>query len=90
MLLGFKTQLILTNKQRSLLAQHSGVARDAYNWGLQLCKEILDHNQNNPLNKIKFPSTIELHKWLVAIRKVEKVWYYNSSKWGSSVKRDKR
>ncbi len=80
MLLGFKTQLILTNKQRSLLAQHSGVARDAYNWGLQLCKEILDHNQNNPLNKIKFPSAIDLHKWLVAIRKVEKQCYYSSSK----------
>lgn len=80
MILGFKTQLILNNKQRSLLAQHSGVARDAYNWGLQLCKEILDHNQSNSLNKIKFPSAIELHKWLVAIRKVEKPWYYNSSK----------
>ena len=80
MLLGFKTQLILTNKQHSLLAQHSGVARDAYNWGLQLCKEILDHNPSNPLNKIKFPSAIDLHKWLIAIRKAEKPWYYNSSK----------
>lgn len=80
MLLGFKSQLILNNNRRSLLAQHAGVARDSFNWGLRLCKEILDHNQANPLSKIKFPSAIELHKWLVAIRKVEKPWYYKPSK----------
>ncbi|MDJ0737686.1 MAG: RNA-guided endonuclease TnpB family protein [Nostocaceae cyanobacterium] len=80
MLLGFKTQLILNNKQRTLIAKHAGTARDAFNWGLALTKEILDHNKNNLKDKIKFPTAIELHKWLVAIRKVDKPWYYEVSK----------
>jgi putative transposase len=80
MLLGFKTQLILNDKQRTLIAKHTGTARDAFNWGLALTKEILDHNKANPEDKIKFPTAIELHKWLVAIRKVDKPWYYEVSK----------
>lgn len=80
MLLGFKTCLILNNKQRTLVAKHAGTARDAYNWANGLVKEILDHNKANPTNKIKFPSAIELHKWLVAIRKKDKPWYYEVSK----------
>lgn len=69
MLLGFKTELIVNNTQKILLAQHGGVARHAWNWGLRLTKNILDHNQNNPEDKIKFPTSIDLHKWLVAKRK---------------------
>lgn len=80
MLLGFKTELKVNNKQRTQLAKHSGTARDAWNWGLALTKEILDHNKANPEIRIKFPSAIDLHKWLVAIRKVEKPWYYEVSK----------
>lgn len=80
MLLGFKAELKLNNKQRTSLAKHAGVARDAYNWALDLTKKILDHNKINLSDKIKFPSAIELHKWLVAIRKVEKPWYYEVSK----------
>lgn len=80
MLLGFKMELKLNNKQRTLLAKHCGIARDAYNWGLDLTKQILGHNKTNPTEEIKFPSAIDLHKWLVAIRKVEKPWYYEVSK----------
>jgi putative transposase len=80
MLLGFKTELKLNNKQRTMLAQHAGVARHAWNWGLELTKQILDHNQENSENKIKFPSAIDLHKWLVALVKPENLWYYESSK----------
>ena len=80
MLLGFKTKLKLNNQQRTMLAQHAGVARHAYNWGLGLTKQILDHNQNNPEEKIKFPSAIDLHKWLVALVKPKYSWYYESSK----------
>ena len=80
MLLGFKTKLKLNNKQRTQMAKHAGVARHAYNWGLGLTKQILDHNQNNPKDKIKFPSAIDLHKWLVAIVKPKYPWYYESSK----------
>lgn len=80
MLLGFKTELKVNNTQKILLAQHAGVARHAWNWGLRLTKNILDNNQNNPEDKIKFPTSIDLHKWLVALVKPEYPWYYEVSK----------
>ena len=80
LLLGFKTELKLNNRQRTLLPQHAGVARHAYNWGLTLTKQILDHNKVNPGSKIKFPDAIDLHKWLVTLVKPENSWYYESSK----------
>ncbi|GAA6620834.1 helix-turn-helix domain-containing protein [Scytonema sp. NUACC26] len=67
MLLGFKTELKLNNQQRTALIKHCGVARHAWNWGLGLTKQILDWNRNNPTEKIKFPTAIDLHKWLVAL-----------------------
>ncbi|MBD2290098.1 IS200/IS605 family element transposase accessory protein TnpB [Microcystis wesenbergii FACHB-1317] len=81
MLLGFKTELKLNNQQSSLLAQHAGTARHAWNWGLALTKQILDHNKANPDDKIKFPTAIDLHKWLVALVKSEHDWYYKVSKY---------
>ena len=80
MLLGFKTELKVNNTQKILLAKHAGVARHAWNWGLRLTKNILDHNQNNPEDKLKFPSAIDLHKLLVALVKPECPWYYEVSK----------
>ncbi|MEO1429513.1 MAG: RNA-guided endonuclease TnpB family protein [Cyanobacteria bacterium J06633_8] len=80
MLLGFKTELKVNITQRILLAQHAGVARHAWNWGLRLTKNILDNNQNKPEDKIKFPTSIDLHKWLVALVKPEHPWYYSVSK----------
>jgi putative transposase len=80
MLLGFKTELKLNNQQRTALMKHCGVARHAWNWGLALTKQILDHNKDNPDSKIKFPSAIDLHKWLVALVKSENEWYYECSK----------
>lgn len=76
----FKTDLDLNNRQKTLCAKHAGTARHAYNWGLALCKQIIEHNKTNPSDKIKFPSTIDLHKWLVALVKSEKPWYYEVSK----------
>jgi len=80
MLLGFKTELKLNNKQRTQLSKHCGVARHAWNWGLALTKNILDHNKANPANKVKFPTAVDLHKWLVAMVKPENEWYYEVSK----------
>jgi putative transposase len=80
MLLGFKTELKLNNQHRTELLKHSGVARHAWNWGLALTKQILDHNKTNPDDKIKFPSGIDLHKWLVAMVKPENPWYFEVSK----------
>jgi len=80
MLLGFKTQLKINKQQRLLLAQHAGVARHAWNQGLALCQQVLIHNKINPQDKIKFPTAIDLHKWLVAAIKSTHPWYYDVSK----------
>lgn len=73
MLLGFKTELRLNNKQRTLAAQHAGVARHAYNWGLELCKQAV-------AEKRKIPTAVDLHKKLVAEVKRANPWYYQVSK----------
>jgi len=80
MLLGFKTELKLNDRQRTQLAKHCGVARHAWNWGLWLTKNILDHNKAHPDEKLKFPTAIDLHKLLVALVKSENPWYYECSK----------
>ena len=94
MILAFKTQLKLNNVQRTLLAKHSGTggvlrgedsprkppSRHAFNWGLALSKSILDHNKTNSNDSIKFPTAIDLHKWLVALVKPENPWYKDVSK----------
>jgi putative transposase len=80
MLLGFKTELKLNKSQQVLLSKHAGTARHAWNWGLGLTKQILDNNKANPDDKIKFPSAIDLHRWLVALVKPLYPWYYEVSK----------
>jgi putative transposase len=81
MLLGFKTQLKLNQTQRQQLARHAGVARHAYNWGNGLCLAILEHNKHcDDDEKIKFPTAIDLHKWLNKLVKPENQWYYEVSK----------
>ncbi|WP_413167216.1 RNA-guided endonuclease InsQ/TnpB family protein [Capilliphycus salinus ALCB114379] len=80
MRIGFKTELNPNNRQRSSFARHAGIARHAWNWGLGITLGILEHNKTNPDNKIKFPTGIDLHKWLVALVKPENQWYYESSK----------
>ena len=68
-----KIQIEPNNKQREMFAQHAGVARHAYNQGLQYCNDLFTKG-------IKTPSAIDLHKWLVATVKKENAWYYDSSK----------
>lgn len=80
MLLGFKTELKLNNRQRTLMAQHAGCARFAWNWGVALTKEIPDHNQANPNDKRHFASAIDLHKRFVVEVKSKHPWLYHSSK----------
>ncbi len=75
-----RAELHPNNKQKTLLAKHAGVARHAYNWGLWLTRNILQHNQNHPDSKIKFPTAIDLHKLLVAMVKPKNCWYYEVSK----------
>jgi len=73
MLLGFRTRLELNNRQKTLAAQHAGVARHAYNWGLVIYKQAIESKQ-------KLPTAIDLHKRLVAEVKKENPWYYQVSK----------
>ena len=68
-----KTKLKVNNQQKTRLAQHAGVARHAYNWGLATC--ICEYEKTK-----KRPSAITLHKRLVAEVKSQNPWYYEVSK----------
>ena len=69
----FKTEISVNNKQNSLLLQHLGCARFAYNWALNIKKEAFD-------KKEKIPNAIELHRELNKLKKTDYPWMYNSSK----------
>lgn len=70
---GFKVQLDVNNKQQTLLLQHIGCARWAYNWALAKKKESFD-------KKEKIPNAIELHRELNKLKQTDFPWFYESSK----------
>lgn len=74
MLLSFKTALIPNNKQQTLFRKASGVARHAYNWANAQIKDVLIDKTS------KIPTTIDLHKKLVAEVKSANPWYYEVNK----------
>lgn len=80
MLVGFHTELNPNNKQATSFAKHSGVARHAWNIGLNGVKAILAYNEENSTNRLKLPTAIDLHKWLVSSVKPDFPWYYEVSK----------
>lgn len=45
-----------------------------------MCQQVIIHHKLNPEDKIKFPTAIDLHKWLVASVKSQCQWYYEVSK----------
>lgn len=53
----YKTEIKVNNKQNSLLLQHLGCARWAFNWALSKKKGALDRKE-------KIPNAIELHREL--------------------------
>lgn len=69
----YKTEITVNNKQQTLLLQHLGAARWAYNWALSKKKEAFD-------KKEKIPNAIELHRELNKLKQSEVLWMYNSSK----------
>jgi putative transposase len=73
-----KIRLELNNEQATLAAKHAGVARHAYNWGLDVCKKAYLNGVGGTPQKR--PSAIDLHKKLVAEVKKENAWYYEVSK----------
>lgn len=68
-----KTKINPNNKQVTRFQQHAGVSRHAYNWGLDVCKEMI-------YKEGKTPSAIDLHKLLNKDVKSIYEWYYDSSK----------
>ena len=69
----YKVQLDANNKQQTLLLQHIGCARWAYNWALAKKKESFD-------KKEKIPNAIELHRELNKLKQSDVPWMYRSSK----------
>lgn len=69
----YKTEIDVNNKQKTLLLQHIGCARWAFNWGLNIKKEAFE-------KKKKIPTAIDLHRELNKIKKTDIPWMYNSSK----------
>lgn len=69
----YKTQIDVNNKQKTLLCQHIGCARWAFNWGLNIKKKAFE-------KKEKIPTAIDLHRELNKLKKTDIPWMYNSSK----------
>ena len=70
----FKTELDPNNVQTTRLRQHCGAARWAYNWGLERVKQAAEAGE-------KWPSAIDLHKQLNAIKGTDALpWGYEVSK----------
>ena len=70
---GYKTELDLTNEQRTACLKHAGCARFAYNWGL--ARAISVYRTTG-----KRPSALELHRELNALKQTEYPWMYEVSK----------
>lgn len=75
----YRTELDPNNAQRTLLLQHAGLARFAYNWGLRRKLEVIQMNQL-PIPHIKVPTAIDLHRELTRLKSTEFSWMYESSK----------
>ena len=70
---GYKTELDLNTRQKTMCLQHAGAARWAYNWGLARKKEIYEQTG-------KTISAMELHKELNVLKQTEIPWMYEVSK----------
>ncbi len=72
----YRYELDPNNIQRSSLAQHAGVARFAYNWGLDKRIARYKNNQDND----RFTDAMKQHKLLNSLKKTEFPWMYETSK----------
>ena len=77
----YKTEIKLSNKQRTLCLKHAGTSRFAYNWGLERILTVYRLNQL-PVPTVEYPNAISLHRELVRLKKSgEFGWMYEVSKW---------
>ncbi len=74
---GYKTELNLDNKQRTVCKQHAGVARYTYNYGLQRKQEEARKRQHDPSHPV--PSAVDLHKEIVLLK------HQDETKWLAEV-----
>ncbi len=72
----YRYELDPNNSQRSTLAQHAGVARFAYNWGLEKRIAQYKNNQGND----RFTDAMKQHKLLNSLKKTDFSWMYETSK----------
>ncbi len=72
----YRYELDPNNIQRSSLAQHAGVARFAYNWGLEQRIARYKNNQGND----RFTDAMKQHKLLTSLKITEFSWMYETSK----------
>jgi len=72
----YRYELDPNNIQRSSLAQHAGVARFAYNWGLEQRIKQYKNNQGDD----RFTDAMKQHKLLNSLKKTEFSWMYETSK----------
>ncbi|MHA1881956.1 MAG: RNA-guided endonuclease InsQ/TnpB family protein [Candidatus Thorarchaeota archaeon] len=72
----YKYELDPNNQQRTILHRHAGVARFAYNWGLEQRIKLFKNQQGNA----RFTDAIKQHKLLNSLKKTQFPWMYQSSK----------
>ena len=72
----YKYELDPNNQQRSSLLRHAGVARFAYNWGLEQRIKLYRSNQGND----RFTNPMKQHKLLNSLKKTQFPWMYECSK----------
>ena len=72
----YKTELAPNNIQRTLLLKSTGVARFAYNYGLNRKQTIYEMNQL-PIPHIKYPTAIDLNKEIVDMKHTNKYSWLN-------------
>ncbi len=72
----FKYELNPNNTQRTSLHQHAGVARFAYNWGLEQRISLFREKQGNN----RFTDAMKQHKLLNGLKKTQFPWMYDCSK----------
>ncbi|MHA2147719.1 MAG: RNA-guided endonuclease InsQ/TnpB family protein [Candidatus Thorarchaeota archaeon] len=72
----YRYELDPNNSQRSLLLQHAGVARFAYNWGLEQRITLFKNN----IGTARFTDAMKQHKLLNSLKQTQFPWMYECSK----------
>ncbi len=74
--MAYKYELDPNNEQRTMFSRHAGVARFAYNWGLEQRITLYKNNQGNN----RFTDAMKQHKLLNSLKKTKFSWMYQCSK----------